>query len=444
MTDNTTTLTDYLNSSAFEDLPSEVVHEAKRSILDTFGCMVAGLDTPLGDSLGRLAARFADQSGSLLLGRSGRVLPLYAAMAHGFTANAHDADDGHRGSRLHAGGVIIPAALALAEADRLSGRKLVEAVVVGFELGHRVGLASTVREEYYGSAHGGAFGAAAAAARLLNLEPEGVINALGMCEMHAPSCLLMGWVDARRVPMVKEGMGWGAASGLMAAWLAAEGVTGTQTVFTGLEDVADLDGLGRNHQILKRYYKPGPGCRWSHSPLQALQGLMAEHDLTPETVASITVRTFDKATSLDLIQPPTMEDAQYSIPFVLGATLAEGRFGPAQMTPDKLRDPAILAQAAKVSLVEAPEFNELYPGLLRCEVEVTAADGRVLSARSGRVKGDVDHPLSDEELTDKFIWMTENRLAADTAGKVADLIWSLDEATDVGKLMAELHRAVGV
>ena len=442
MKDNTLRIAEFLTGSGFDELPTQVIHEAKRSILDTLGCMIAGMNTPLGESLIRLAARFPDQAGCSILGREDKAVSFFAALAHGFMANAHDADDGHRLSRLHAGAVIIPAALAAAEQVGSDGRTLIEAVVIGFELSHRVGMASTVRDLYFGSAHGGAFGAAVATGKLLGLTEEDIINAMGICEMHAPSSLLMGWIDARQAPMVKEGIGWGAASGLMAAYLAAEGITGTLTVFDGLEAASDLVSLGEKYQIQRRYYKPYPGCRWSHPPLQTLWKLMDENQFTADQVKEIKVRIFDKAVRLDRVEPPTIEDAEYSIPFILGAALAEGEFGPDQMRPDKLSDPAILTQARKVRLEEEPEFNAFYPGQLQCQVEVKTEDGQVFSARSGKIKGDENNPLSDGELTAKFIRMAKNRLTESQSQELVKRIWQLENQGNIRALMGFLRLAV--
>ena len=146
-------------------------------------------------------------------------------------ANAHDADDGHRMSRLHAGGVIIPVAMAMAEDTVCDGPRFVELMVIGYELGLRAGMASTEGETYYGSAFGSTFGAAATVAYLLGLSNEGIVQAMGISEMQAPNCMLMGWINSRRIPMVKEGMGWSAASGIMSAYMAEQGIRGTLAIF---------------------------------------------------------------------------------------------------------------------------------------------------------------------------------------------------------------------
>jgi 2-methylcitrate dehydratase PrpD len=130
--------------------------------------------------------------------------------------------------------------------------------VAGYELGHRAGIVSQQGDIYFGSAYGSTFGAAAACARILGLAVEETLYAMGIADMHAPNCMLMGWIESRRIPMIKEGMGWSAATGLMAAHMARAGITGTLAIFEGREDVSRIDRLGHDYEIEKNYFKPFP------------------------------------------------------------------------------------------------------------------------------------------------------------------------------------------
>ena len=430
---------DFLENFELGKIPESVILEAKRAVLDTMGCMIAGIDTPLGEGLHKLSHRFEDKNGVTVLGRETPIIPFMAAMCNSYMANAHDADDGHRRSRLHAGGIIIPAALAVAEETRSTGKAFLEAVIIGFELGHRAGMVTTTWETYHGSAMGSTFGAAATAGRLLGLSSKQIINAMGIAEMQAPNCMLMGWIESKSIPMVKEGMGWSAASGIMSAYMAQSGITGTLTLFKSDEKIGEIEKLGENFEISHRYFKPHPGCRWTHVPLQTLQALMADKMITPEDVEKITVRTLTKAANLDVPNPSTMEDAQYSIPFVIAAALVDGEFGPDQMTFEKLHDPRILAVAKKVCIEAAPEFDKFFPELIKNQVLVTTNQGDLFSAESKKVKGDVDFPLSDREIKNKFTWLSRNRLDKGQAQSIIDDIWSLEKQPDINQLLASFQ-----
>ncbi len=439
MSRNQQKIVNFLNEFSLKNVPLDVINEAKRAVLDTLGCMIAGIDTPLGKNLRELAKRYEDKQGVKVLGLKPSVTPLIAAMCNGYMANAHDADDGHRRSRLHAGGIIIPTALAAGEENRGTGRAFLEAVIIGFELGHRAGMATTALGTYYGSAMGGTFGAAAAAGWLMGLSPDLIVNAMGIAEMHAPNCLLMGWIEARKPPMVKEGMGWSAASGLMSAHMSQSGITGTLTIYDGKEEISEIDKIGQEWETGCRYYKPHPGCRWAQVPLQTLQALMSKHDLCAKDAKEIKVRIMTKASNLDNPAPANMEEAQYSIPFVLAATLVDGEFGPDQMRMEKLTDPAILKVAKKVIIEAQPEFDQAYPGQIRCEVRFLTEKGEIFIATSHKVKGDDNYPLTDEEIREKFVRLSRNHLNQNLARTVISDVWALESRAAIGDFMASIH-----
>lgn len=439
MNKNESKIAHFLENFSLETIPTPALHEAKRTVIDTLGCMIAGIDTPLGENLRRLAARFADPSGAKMLGLDKPITPFLAAMCNSYLANAHDADDGHRRSRLHAGAIIIPAALAVVEENGGSGREFMEAVLIGFELGYRAGMVTTGWETYHGSAMGTTFGVAAAAGRLLGLSPEQIINAMGIAEMQAPNCMLMGWVEARKVPMIKEGMGWSAASGIMSAYMAQSGITGTLAIFEEADEISEIHSLGKAFEIERHYFKPHPGCRWTHLPLQALKALMDKHQIHRRDIGEIKVRTVTHAANLDDRAPITMDNAQYSIPFVLAAALADGEFGPDQMQNEKLTDPTILSFAKRIKLEPEPRFDGTYPGVLQCEVQITDRHGKTVSIKGSKTRGDDNFPLSDEEIEEKFAWLSRNRLDHRSARDVIRQIWSLESQENLDDFMALIH-----
>jgi 2-methylcitrate dehydratase PrpD len=345
-------------------------------------------------------------------------------------------------SRLHAGGVIVPTAMATAGERTCDGSKFMEALIIGYELGLRAGMASTAGETYYGSAYGATFGAAAAAGRLLGLSSDQIINAMGISEMHAPNCMVMGWVNSRKIPMIKEGMGWSAASSIMAAYMARQRITGTLTIYDGREQLSRIGSLGREFEIEKRYYKPYPGCRWIHGPLQTLMSLVEEHRLTAGEVEWVEVTTFEKAARLDNPTPATIEEAEYSFPFVLGVSLVDGQFGPKQMTEERLSAHAIIEQAGKIRLKAKPEFDAAYPARLLATVTVKMRDGREYSADSNGARGDWEYPISDGQLKEKFALMCSSRINPDQVESISKRIWNLESETNVGAFIKLINKFV--
>jgi 2-methylcitrate dehydratase PrpD len=304
---------------------------------------------------------------------------------------------------------------------------------------YRAGAITTGWDVYHGSAMGSTFGVAAAAGRLMGLSPNEIIHAMGIAEIQAPNCMLMGWVQARNVPMIKEGMGWSAATGLVSAYMAQSGIRGTLSIFNDADGLSEIESLGKTFEIEHHYFKSHPGCRWSHIPLQTLQRLMTDHDITVENIREITVQANSHAAFLDNPCPSTMENAQYSIPFVIAVAPVDGTCGPKQMRDDKLSDPDIRGMAKRVCIVLEPEFDKGYPEKLKTQVPVTLNTGETFRAMRGKIRGDDNFPLSDRELRDKFSWMSSNRLDRKHARVIVDEVWSLETHTDMTGFVEMLH-----
>jgi 2-methylcitrate dehydratase PrpD len=442
MSETSEKIIDFIKSMRYDRLPGTTQRHAVRAIIDATGCMLAGIETPVGQGVGRVGVKFPHPGGSTLIGTSTDISPFIAAMANSFRANALDGDDGHRASRLHAGGVIIPAAMAACEQNDCGGDRFIEAVVLGYELGHRAGIVSQRDNTYFGSAYGATYGAAAAAAHILRLSPEETVSALGICEMHAPNCLLMGWITSRRIPMIKEGMGWSAATGLMAVCLAQEGVTGTLTLYEDAKEISRIDRLGQEYEVEKNYYKPYPSCRWSHSPLESLLDLMKEYPLDADRISKIRVRTFDKAARLDTPEPRTAEDAQYSIPFVLATAILEGDFGPSHHRERHLFDERVLSLSRRVEVICDPELNRQYPDFIISVLEVETKDGKKYSKENKVVIGDWVKPLSDQQIDDKFRKFTEGVIPLEQANDLLVRVKGLATNKSAKGFVSTLHEYV--
>lgn len=432
-------LAEFIGQTHFEILPAEVIHQVKRALLDTTGCILAGLATPVGQRVVALSRQFPQTDGATVPAIGHGVMPVMAAMSNGFLANALDADDGHRMSRLHNGGVLFPAALAAAQQKASDGRQFITAAVVGYEIGLRAGMAmNNTGEIYFGSAHGGAYSAAAAVGFLMNLAPQDIINAVGIAEVQAPTCQLMGWIEARQVPMIKEGMGWAASTGYTAALMAAHGITGTLTLYDRHPCAAEVDQLGSDFQILKTYFKAFPACRWTHGPIENLLKILESHPLQADDIAKIRVKAPDKASLLDTARPASPEDAQYSIPFVLGAAVVDGRVDPPQMSVARLNDPEILAVAERVEIVMDPVLQEAYPERVLTVVEIETRAGEVFSQSNELITGDWDNPMSDQALIDKFKAYATPSLGAAKTDVLLNQILELEQVSDMNHLLRPL------
>ena len=352
------------------DLPPQVVARAKLCIMDSVGTMLGGLDTRAVRIAREVVGSRGGKEESTLFGSGTKVPAPQAAFANCVSASTLDFDDGHNLGG-HPGSVIVPAALAVTEAQRGSGARLIEAVVAGYEVSIRAmeNMAQgepgpseetpafpATGQAYHNTGTGGAYAAAAAAAKVLSCNEAETAHALGIAAAHTPSTRpftiqVMGH-------MVKEAIGWGGLTGVEAAYLAQHGFTGPNTIF---DDEAtrgtSVDTLGSTFEILNNYFKPYPASRITHGALDATLALIQEHSLSADQVSSVKVVVRDRHATFGNSRPASIQQAQYSFPFTIGAILAYGHHGPDTMTEEKLTDPAILRQAAKVVMEPNPSVK---------------------------------------------------------------------------------------
>jgi 2-methylcitrate dehydratase PrpD len=292
-------LTEFIHDLRHDDLPEPVRAMGRRCILDLIGVGAAATRTDLSMVVRSfVAAQFGAGSGggARLLFDGRRVSPAGAALAGAATIDAVDAHDGYRPSKGHAGCSVLPAALAMAEAEGSDdGAELLVQVVLGYEAACRAGVALHASvPDYHTSGAWGAVACAGLGARALGLDAARTREALGIAEYHGPRSQMMRCID--HPTMVKDGSGWGAMAGVSAAYLAREGFTGAPAIT--VEDPAlagHWDDLGSRWLILEQYFKPQPVCRWAQSPVHAVLGLKRRHGLAAGDVARIEVRTFHES-----------------------------------------------------------------------------------------------------------------------------------------------------
>ncbi len=438
----------FIASLDLNALPAQVVAHAKHCVMDTLGVLLGGLDT----RAARIAREVVEARGgkeeSSLMGSVARAPAPQAAFANCVAASAMDMDDGHNLGG-HPGAVVVPSALAVAEAQGASGRGFLEGIVAGYEIAIRA-MENLVSQEsggphpfpatgqpYHSTGTGGAYGAAAASAKLLGCNEEQTAQALGIAAANTPSTRpyqiqVLGHTT-------KECIGWGGITGVEAAFLAKHGFTGPNTLFDDERARGtSVDTIGTSFEILNNYFKAYPSCRYTHAALDATIALIKEHSLDADDIARVRVRLKKHHAALDNPRPVTIEQAQYSFPFVLGAVLAYGHHGPDTMTEEKLRDAAILRQADKVSLEPDPSLEtERWPAI----VTIETGDGKTYRLRRPIPKGDPKEPMTEEELTSKFMMVASPVLGRDGAKGVVAAIRNLESVADIRELTTLLCQA---
>lgn len=437
----------HITQTSFQDLAPEVVWEAKRRIADVIGAGLSGSTTPVGARMRDFASKNGKGGKAVIWGLNSRSSPAYAALVNGTMAFHLELDDVHRTSHTHPGVTTIPAAVALAEENGLGGKDLLLAVVLGYDVEIRVGMAVSpsiyVDRTYLAPGTLGVFGAAAAAAKLLHLGVDATAGALGAASYVGP---LAPFESFRLGAPAKDTiMGWANFSGLYAAELAAHGFGGPETALEGdygycktVSQRYDMNRLyhelGRRFEILHTGIKPYACCRQHHTAIDAVLELKERHGLTPDQVAHVRHRTFVVGSRGTDQCPRSIPAAKYSAPYTIAIALTFGQNRREQYAMDLIQDPSILDLASRVDVEPDMELEALYDEKWPSVVEIKTRDGRVLTARRDLPKGEPEHPIPDGELKEKFLSLATDAVSAERAEDIWAAIFRLDEMRNVSEL----------
>lgn len=419
----------------------DVVHHAKRAIVDWYAALIPGYvmePTPLlekaySEDLDRGPARLA-------LGRQATVRT--AALINGSASHTAEVDDIFKEAIYHPGAPTISAALAVAQQAGASGLELIKAVIVGYEISTRIG--KVLGREHYKYWHNtgtvGTFGAAAAAAYLLRLDAVRFTHALCTAATFAAGLQQAFKMDSMSKPLHS---GRAAEAGVAAAQMAREGVIGSLDVFEGTyglgvamsngpEWTTVMADLGQRFNITAMTFKNHACCGHTFAPIDGALVLQKQHGLDWVQIESICVETYSPALAVaGNPAPRTPAEARFSIPFVVSAALRYGSVRLSAFAPERLVDQDIKALMQKVELKVHPELDSKFPGQRAALVTVHTKDGTSYSYLQPTRKGDPDMALTDEELRDKFNELVQPVLGQERSAAVAKALWQLDQLTDL-------------
>lgn len=415
-----------------QDIPDEARRRAHQALRDTVAVALGGASTR--------SARTAEQamSGEVgdfpLLGTGGRTgSATAAAFISSVRASALDFDDGHyRGGAIHPSSVIVPTLLIAAADHPVSVERLVTAQVAGYEVAVRLAnlLFPQVRGgQWHCTGTAATVGAAIAAAMVRGGDADTVHRSALIAWAHAPMAAL-------QLPMVKEAIGWSAATGLNAVLMAERGmmrmpdggrVPPMPSIFpatpfdTPAADVPFVLSLGTTFEIEQSYLKPYSACRYTHTAVDVVLE-QYRSGLRADEVAAVRVATHSDATFLDFQRPPSLEHAQYSLPWTVAAALVDGEVGPAQICDERLDDPQLLDVASRVTVVCDPSLDQFLPDHYSSQVRITMRDGRVVDLEPRlQARGDVASALTEAELAKKFESLAVPAVGEQTGALAASL-----------------------
>jgi len=435
----------------YEHLSQDAIYQAKRFLLDSFGCALGGYqqhDVKIAlEVLGEVAGR----GPATVIGTGERIDPVSAALANALMIRCMDYNDIYWKQDPSHPSDIFPAALACSERAGSSGKELIVGLVLGHEFEMRFCEAAFpgIRERGWHHATLTAFVSPIVAGRALHLSWEQIQHAIGI---SASRHCTLGAVTAGKLTMMKNTVDpMATQSGVFAALLAEKGYSGPEHVVDGKEGLTHVfgpewklnlltDGLGDSWRITQCGMKAFPTEALTHTPISAVLDLVKTNDLHPEQVEKIQIRSLARAADIlsdpSKYDPHTRETADHSLPYVIAAALVERKVTPVQFTMEKIMDPKIRAQLKKVEVVADPEIEKVFPALQRVIVNMTTTDGRTLSKQLDFPKGDPRNPLTDQEVEEKFGALAEGVLSTGAQKKLKEAIWNLEDSDSIRKLMA--------
>ncbi|HEX6540259.1 MAG TPA: MmgE/PrpD family protein [Ktedonobacterales bacterium] len=448
-------LASFLADLRFEDIPSLVVRRAEDLFLDWLASALAGRNARPVRAFEAIAATMGPADGpcEILVSRQ-RTSPLFAALVNGAASHVVEQDDVHNGSVFHPGTVVWPAVLAAAQQTGASGRDLIAAGVVGYETGIRVGeaLGRSHYRVFHTTGTAGTLAAAAGTAHVLGAVARMMLHALGSAGTQAAGLweFLRDAADSKQLHTAKA-----AADGLLAAYLAREGMTGALRIVEGAQGMAAgmstdasfaplVTELGSRWCMAETSFKFHASCRHTHPAADALLQLMREESLSAEDVRHVRARVHQAA--IDVLAPAaraeTIHQAKFSMPFVLALIALRGHAAITDFSDESLSDPAIRAFMPKVEMVLDPEIDAAYPARWIGLVEVEAADGRTLRSRVDVPRGDPGNTLTRPEIEAKAHQLAAFQDGATPAemDRLIARVWNLEHERDVRDLVSQPSR----
>lgn len=452
--EHTKALAAFCTDLSFDGLSKDVIHKAKLCILDYVANIYGSLEL---EAVSRVIdyVKTIEKNGNVTaLGCGFKTSIHLAAFINGTTAEAIEAQDGVRFGGNHPGAAVIPAAFATAEKERAGGCALIEAVVAGYEAANRPAAAMHPWHTLSGflpTGTCGAFGAAAAAAKLSGFGHDGMLNAIANAGYLLPLSMAEHLMGGHTIKIVQGGQA--ASAGIMAAGLAGAGLTGTPFVLEGsalnggftqitarAEPKSNLisDDLGKTFSIMDVYFKPYTACRHTHGAAQAVIELARENAISVSDIERVAVDTYgiaELAVGKSVADGDTFVSAQFSIPYVVAVCLCDGELGPQQLTEKRMADPELMALAKKVSVKTDEVLNQQYPEKTASRVAVHLKSGETFRKQIDIPKGDPRDPMEAGDIALKVKKFADKR-DPDTVDALIKLVLNLEAVEDVNKIIA--------
>ena len=433
-------------SLQYQDIPSEVLKEARRFLLDSVGCALAASRNTDMLAAHRYIEKLGGSADASIFGSGLKTNAPNAALMNSLLIRALDYNDIYWEQDPSHPSDVIPAALAGGEKAGKSTAELLVGIVIAYELLLRWCLAATpgIREVGWHHATLTQFVSPFVAARMMDLNEDQTVAAAGI---SASSHFTLGGVVAGHLTNMKNTADpMATEAGVRAALLAAEGYSGPVEVIEGKEGLIEvlsnvkwstdilLEGLGTEFKITDCGYKAFPTEALTHQPITATLNIRNKHNLTHDKIASILVKTTTRGADIlsdpSKYKPTTKETADHSLPYCIAAAVVDGEVLPSSFSDDKLQDSRIWDTLDKIKVIADPDIDAMFPGTKRAVVDITTINGDTYTEQVDHAKGSPRNPMTDEELVAKFKANASQVMSEEKQDKIIETTWSLGEKRD--------------
>lgn len=441
-----------------EQLPDATRDRAHVLFRDGLGVILGSATTTESSEIVRDMVTAVYGAGDATVAGGGTVPTPGAAFANGTIFHGIELDDTHSGASIHPGAVVIPVILAVGEAEGVSGRESLEAMVAGYECMIRIGRgadpAALYERGFHPTAVCGVFGAALTAAKLKGLSKAETVNAVGIAGSFAGGNLeyLAGGVLSKRIQP-----GHAAQAGIVAAELASRGYTGPRTILegengflSGYSDranpeavVAEIDD-GLEYEVTRTGIKPHACCRYNQTPIDAVLELKREHGIDPDDIERVTVEIVRAAIPIvaepveEKVRPRSTTAAQFSVQYSVAVALQEGRAFLEQLREPYLSNGSVLDLVDTVSVEHGEDLESYYPDFFPSRATIRTRDGAEHRTMLKTCRGDPENPLSEAELRQKYEALTTRFLDMDEAAALDRLAMDLSSVESMSEVTAYL------
>lgn len=438
----TKALANWVVQSRLEDIPDDVRREALRAIVNYTGCALGGSPDPAVNLAMQAFAPFFGPATASILGRKERVDPLHAALMNGISSHVYDYDDTTPKNYIHPSSPVASALFAYASANTVSGRDFVHAFILGFEAESRIG--NSVYPAHYDvgwhiTGTAGVFGAAIAIGKLIGLNEQQMIWAIGLAATQAAGLREMFGSMAKSLhPGRAAQNGYGSAllaqAGFTSGVHGLEGPRGFAAVQAAKYDLSKITaGLGVDFDLRENTYKPFPCGIVNHPTIDGAIQIHQERHPAPESIRAVRLRVAPLVMDLCNQQNITRGlQGKFSVYHGAAIGLVRGKAGIREYTDEAVNDPAIKRVRESATAVGDASLTED-----QANIEVELASGEKISRLVEKSLGNINRPLTNQQLDDKFRDQAVLALPADRVERVIELCWRIDQLADVNELVQQ-------